>query len=71
VAVPEKKDREEEDGDLQDIQQWEELMRKVRSVSENAQNVSDEERRNQAEKTILEVMESLGIVDSAEEPRTG
>lgn len=47
--------------DLSDMDAFEELMTKVKAASENASNLSDEERRLQAERVILEVVQRLGL----------
>lgn len=56
-----RQDTNTQDNEMRDIEVFEELMEKVRIASETASSLSDEERRRQAERIILEVAQRLGI----------
>lgn len=47
--------------DLDDLEVFDELLAKVKAASDNAANLSDEERRQQAERMIMEVVQRLGL----------
>jgi len=61
ASVVPRPDPVQEAEDLDDVDAFEELLTKVKAASENYTSLSDEERRLQAERVILEVVQRLGL----------